>query len=104
MLDTLRRRIAGRAFPAAAVAAFAILCAVPATAADLFYNATLSLPVGDDARFFLNLTNRHYAPPQPVAVDVVNRCGHPADDFPVIMLLSEASGWGPADILGLRLQ
>jgi hypothetical protein len=104
MLDTLRRRIAGCLLPAAAVAACALLFAAQATAADLFYDATLSLPIGDDARFFLNLTNRHYAPPQPVAVDVVGRCAHPADDFPVIMLLAEASGWRPADILRLRLE
>jgi hypothetical protein len=72
-------------------------------AADLFYDATLDLPVGDDARFFLNLTNRHYAPPQPVGVDILTRCARPADDFPIVMLLADASGRDPGTILSLRL-
>jgi hypothetical protein len=80
------------------------LCTTTARAADLFYSATLDLPVGDDARFFLNLTNRHYAPPQPVAVDIVTRCARPADDFPVVMLLAEASGRDPGTILAMRLE
>src|SRR5262245_1197964 len=88
---------------AAAVLVVPAFFAGPARADDLFYNATLDLPVGDDARFFLNLTNRHYAPPQPVAVDVLNRCARPADDFPVVILLSEASGRDPGSILSMRL-
>jgi len=88
---------------AVAVAAATVLLAGPARAADLFYDATLDLPVGEDARFFLNLTNRHYAPPQPVAVDIVSRCARPGDDFPVVMLLAEASGRDPGAILSMRL-
>jgi hypothetical protein len=96
-------RILRSAVLAAAVLTGPALLAGPARADDLFYDATLALPVGDDARFFLNLTNRHYAPPQPVAVDIVNRCARPADDFPVVMLLAEASGRDPGSILSMRL-
>jgi len=96
-------RVARYSILALAVAIATVLLAGPARAADLFYSATLDLPVGEDARFFLNLTNRHYAPPQPVALDIVSRCAHPGDDFPVVMLLAGASGRDPGAILAMRL-
>jgi len=96
-------RVARYSILAVAVALATMLLAGPARAADLFFSATLDLPVGEDARFFLNLTNRHYAPPQPVAVDIVSRCAQPGDDFPVVMLLAEASGRDPGTILAMRL-
>jgi hypothetical protein len=75
-----------------------------ASASDLFFNATLGLKMGDDARFFLNLTNQHYAVPEPTAVAIVNRCPRPQDDFPVVMLLAQVTGRDANSILALRLR
>lgn len=87
-----------------AAAAIALLAPVPARAGDLVVDAGLSIDISDDARFFLNLSNRHYAPPQPVAVDVMKRCQRPADDFPVVLFLAEAAHKHPSAILDMRLQ
>lgn len=75
-----------------------------ALAADLFYSATLGLPIGDDARFFLNLTNQHYAAPAPLATSIVRRCPRPEDDFPVVMMLAHAAGRPVDAVLSLRLR
>ena len=87
----------------AALALAPVLWPAAATAADLFYNATIGLRVNDDARFFLNLTNQHYAVPESTAVAVVNRCPRPQDDYPVVMLLARASGRSADAILLMRL-
>jgi len=87
-----------------AVAALALMVPGRALAGDAFFDLTLGLKIGDDARFFLNLTNQHYAPSSQAAVAVVKRCPRPADDYPVIMLLASASR-KPADaILAMRLR
>jgi hypothetical protein len=90
----------------ALLTATAALCIAPApaSAADLFVDAGLSIELSDNARFFLNLSNRHYAPPQPVAVDVLKRCTQPADDFPVVLFIAEAAHQSPAAVLDLRLR
>jgi hypothetical protein len=75
---------------------------VPARAA-VFYDATLSLGLRDDARVFLNVTNDYFAPPPTMAVEVVKRCRAPEDDYPVILLLARASRRPPEEILRLRL-
>ncbi|HUD70734.1 MAG TPA: hypothetical protein VMQ62_02130 [Dongiaceae bacterium] len=88
-------------FAAAAV----LLCAsATARAGDLVIDAGLSIDLSDDARFFLNLSNRQYAPPQPVAIDLLQRCPQPADDFPVVLFIAEAAHKNPAAILDLRLK
>jgi hypothetical protein len=87
----------------AAVALVALLWPTATSAADLFYNATIGLHVSDDARFFLNLTNEHYAVPESTAVAVVNRCPRPQDDYPVVMLLARLSGRSADAILSMRL-
>jgi hypothetical protein len=88
----------------AAAAAVVLFMTGPALAGDVFYDVTLGLRIGDDSRFFLNLTNQHYAPPPDMAVAVVKRCPRPADDYPVILFLSSASR-RPADaILAMRLR
>lgn len=96
--STIRYRFAFTA--AAAILAFA---PAPARAGDLTVDAHLAIELSDDARFFLNLSNRQYAPPQPVAIDVVQRCPRPADDFPVVLFLAEASHKSPSAILDMRL-
>lgn len=80
------------------------LVTLPAHAGDLVIDAGLSIELSDDARFFLNLSNRQYAPPQPVAIDVLKRCPRPTDDFPVVLFLAEAAHTTPAAILDLRLR
>jgi hypothetical protein len=97
----LPRSLRPAVFAAAAVMIWLLPAVTPA--ADLFYNATVGLRVGDDARFFLNLTNQHYAVPEPTAVAIVNRCPRPQDDYPVVMLLARASGRSADAILALRL-
>lgn len=86
--------------------AAAVLLLAPATAraGDLVVDAGLAIDLSEDTRFFLNLSNRHYAPPQPAAVDVLKRCPRPADDFPVVLFLAEAAHRSPAAILELRLK
>ena len=88
----------------AALALAPVLWTAAASAADLFYNATIGMRVNDDARFFLNLTNQHYAVPESTAVAVVNRCPRPQDDYPVVMLLARLSGHSADAILSMRLQ
>lgn len=86
--------------------AAALLLLLPGSAAagDVFYDVTLGLRIGDDSRFFLNLTNQHYAPPSQVAVDVVKRCPRPSDDYPVVLLLASASRRPADSILAMRLR
>lgn len=103
MLGTIRTCRSARAaiFAAAAVATLFWPAAIPA--ADTFRDATIALHVGDDGRFFLNLTNEHYAVPERTAVAVVKRCPRPQDDYPVVMLLARLSGRSPDAILSMRL-
>ena len=104
MLGTIRTCRSARAaiFAAAAVATLLWPAAIPA--ADTFHDATIALHVGDDGRFFLNLTNEHYAVPERTAVAVVKRCPRPQDDYPVVMLLARLSGRSPDTILSMRLR
>jgi hypothetical protein len=80
----------------------AAVAAVPATAAtDLFYDASLGLKISDDARFFLNMTNRYYGSQQQ-SVPVLERCPNPDLDFPVVMFLAQVSGKRADAVLSLR--
>jgi hypothetical protein len=86
-------------------AAAALLLLAPAAArADAFGDASLTLAIGEDARLFLNITNEHFAPPAAAAAAVVRGCPHPEDDFPVIMMLANASGRPAEAILAMRLR
>ena len=68
-----------------------------------FYDVSLGLDVGDDARLFLNVTNDYFAPPPAVATRLVQRCPRPENDYPVILLLARASHRPPDEILQLWL-
>ena len=103
MLEANRTCRSARPAAFAAVALATLLWPAATSAADMFYDATIGLRVGDDARFFLNLTNEHYAVPERTAVAVVNRCPRPQDDYPVVMLLARLSGRSPDAILSMRL-
>ncbi len=72
--------------------------------AGVTFDVSAGLPIGDDAKVFLNVTNEYYAPQPEVAMAVVQRCPHPEDDFPSVLLLAQASGRAPGEILGLRLR
>jgi hypothetical protein len=79
--------------------------ALPGNArAGVSYDVSVGLPVGDDARVFLNVTNEYYAPPQEIATAVIHRCPHPEDDYPVVLFLARASGRPPVEILDMRLR
>jgi len=84
------------------LAALVLVAAPPAQAGDLFYDASLALNVSDDARFFLNVTNRHFAVPETQAVSVLKRCPRPDSDFPVTMLLAQVSGRRADVVIALR--
>ncbi|HEV8699688.1 MAG TPA: hypothetical protein VGV60_00260 [Candidatus Polarisedimenticolia bacterium] len=71
--------------------------------AGVAFDISVGLPISDDAKVFLNITNEYYAPPPEVATVVVRRCPHPEDDYPTILFLARASGRPPAEILNLRL-
>lgn len=79
----------------------AALFGTPARAADVFYDASLALPISDDARFFLNVTNRYYGSQQQ-AVQVLDRCPNPDLDFPVVMFLAQIAGKRADVVLSLR--
>ncbi|HEU4402906.1 MAG TPA: hypothetical protein VFT43_12455 [Candidatus Polarisedimenticolia bacterium] len=83
--------------------ALVLLCSGLTARAGVFYDASLGLDVGDDARIFLNITNDYYAPQATVATRIVQRCPRPENDFPVIMLLARASHRPPDAILQLWL-
>ena len=108
-MSTPHRRaeaIASRALSAAAlpiVAAILLAAAAPAAlAGDLFYDATLALNISDDARFFLNVTNRHFAMPEPQGVKVLKACPRPESDYPVALLFARFSGRRAEAIVALR--
>lgn len=94
----VRRRQAGP------ILLLVLLAAIGAARAGVSYDVTVGLPIGDDARVFLNITNRTYAPPQETATTLIRRCPHPEDDYPVVLFLSQAAGRPPAAILDLRLR
>lgn len=96
----------GRALRRTAAVLLAAGCAAavsPAAsaAADLFLDASLRLPISDDARFFLNVTHRYYGSSQRAA-GVLERCADPADDFPVVMFMAQASGRRADAVLSMR--
>jgi len=72
--------------------------------AEVNYDVTVGLNLGDDTRIFLNVTNDHFAPPEREATAIVRRCRHPEDDYPVVLFLSHASGVPAGQVLDLRLQ
>ena len=72
--------------------------------AEVSYDVTVGLNLGDDARIFLNVTNDHFAPPERQATALVRRCRHPEDDYPVVLFLSHLSGVPAGAVLDLRLQ
>ncbi len=72
--------------------------------AGVSFDVSVGLPLGDDAKVFLNVTNEYYAPQPEVAMAVVQRCPHPEDDFPTVLLLAQASGRAPGEILDLHLR
>ena len=90
-----------------ACAAVVLAALVPFSApcrAGVSYDVSVGLPIGDDAKVFLNVTNDYYAPPQEVATTIVRRCAHPEDDYPTILFLAHASGRPPIEVLDLRLR
>ena len=70
-----------------------------ALASDVFDDATLGLGIGDDARFFLELTRARFAVPSPTAAAVVKRCPRPESDFPVVLLIAAAARTSPDKVL-----
>jgi hypothetical protein len=92
----------GRVLAAALVLA-AAAAASPVRAGDVFFDATLRLPLGDDARMFLSVTRTQYAQPETQAAALVQRCRRPQEDYPTVMFLAAASR-SPEAVLDLRLQ
>ncbi len=92
--------------PARILAAACLALVAPVTFlwAGAAFDVSVGLPLGDDARLFLNVTNEYYAPPQEVATAIVRGCPHPEDDFPAVLLLARACGRPPGEILEMRLQ
>ncbi len=88
----------------AACMLFTLTAAAGLARAEVFYDVTVGLNVGDDARIFLNVTNDHFAPPEREATVIVRRCRHPEDDYPVVLFLSHASGVPAGKVLDLRLR
>ncbi len=81
----------------------ALVACSAAAWAGVSYDVSTGLPIGDDARLFLHVTNEYYAPPPEMASVIVHRCPRPVDDYPAVMLLAHASGQPPARILDMRL-
>jgi hypothetical protein len=67
-----------------------------------FADATLALNMSDDARFFLNVTHRHFGTPEPQAIGILRRCPRPDSDYPVVMLFARASARRADAIVALR--
>src|SRR5215471_3126548 len=96
----LGARILGSAMIVAAVP----LVSTSLSRAGVSYDVSVGLPLGDNAKLFLNMTNEYYAPPPQVATTVIQRCPYPEDDYPTILFLAQSSGRPPAEILDLRLR
>lgn len=99
-----RNVLPGRGVRIAALVAVALALAALPTHAAVSYDVSVGLPIGDDAKLFLNVTNEYYAPPQEIAMAVVRRCPRPEDDYPTVLFLARQSGRPPAEILDLRLR
>ena len=103
----MSERRPARALRTAALVAAALAAvsgaSIPSARAATFYDVTLNRGLGDDARVFLNVTNDYFAPPPAVGMDLVRRCPHPVDDYPVVLLMARASHRPPEEILRLRL-
>jgi hypothetical protein len=80
------------------------LASMSSARAAVSFDVSAGLPLGDNAKLFLNITNEYYAPPPQIATMVVQRCPRPEDDYPAILFLAHASGRPPAEILDLRLR
>lgn len=93
----------GRVVRALTILLSASLASAAISWAGVAFDVSVGLPISDDAKIFLNITNEYYAPPPEVANAVVQRCPRPEDDFPTILFLARASGRPPAEILNLRL-
>ena len=101
---SLSVRSAVRGARTAVLSALVLLAAAGGARAAVSYDVTVGLPVGDDARVFLNITNQYYAPPQETATVLIHRCARPEDDYPAVLFLAQASGRPPGAILDLRLR
>ncbi len=86
------------------VLALVLLAASAATArAAAEFDIASGLPVDDDDRIFLNVTNRYYAPQRDTALALIHRSRDPVDDYPSVLLLARASRRPSAQILDMRL-
>ena len=98
-----RRHRAGRAV-ACALVLVASAAASHLRAADVFFDATMRLPIGDDSRMFLRVTNQQYAIPETQGTAILQRCRRPEDDYPTVLFLAAASSLRPEVILDMRLR
>ncbi len=75
----------------------------PPAFADIDFAASLSIPLDDDGRVFINVASNHYRADPDVIIFAGNRLRRPVDEIPIVLFLAEQSRRSPRAIIDLRL-
>jgi hypothetical protein len=97
-----RRRSCSAATVAAAMAA--VLAAAAGWArAEIDFAASLSIPLDDDGRAFINVSSNYYHADPDVVVFASQRLRHPVDEIPVALFIADQARRPPRAVIDLRL-
>lgn len=84
----------------------AALCAAAGSSparAEIDFAASLSIPLDDDGRLFINVASNHYRADPDVIVFASTRLRRPVDEIPIVLFLVEAARRPPRVIIDMRL-
>jgi len=84
----------------------ALFCAAGITSpavAEIDFAASLSIPLDDDGRVFINVASNHYHADPDLVVFASNRLRHPVVELPIVLFLAEHAHRRPRAIINLRL-
>jgi hypothetical protein len=75
----------------------------PAARAEIDFAASLSVPLGDDGRVFINVASNYYHADPDVVVFAGKRLRDPVNDLPVALFIAKHAGRPVRAVLDLRL-
>jgi hypothetical protein len=94
----------GLALPLAAATLVAAWgCAAAPARADIDFAASLSIPLDDDGRVFINVASNYYGAEPDMVILASRRLRRPADEIPIVLFLAERSRRPVSAVLDLRL-
>lgn len=71
--------------------------------AEIDFAASLSIPLDDDGRLFVNVSSNYYHADPDVIVVASRRLRHPVDEIPIVLFLSEHAHRSPRAVIDMRL-